>query len=78
VRRGDRFLDDLPLYLAGQRILVIGHVATRWALDHLIDGVPLKTLAAAEFAWQPGWEYLLADAPARRRPATGDVAGAAD
>jgi hypothetical protein len=39
--------------------LVIGHVATRWALDHVLGGVPLEELAAADFAWQPGWEYRL-------------------
>ena len=53
-----RFLDDLPSRWDGQRVLVIGHVATRWALDHVLGGVPLEDLAAADFAWQPGWEYL--------------------
>jgi alpha-ribazole phosphatase/probable phosphoglycerate mutase len=32
-------------------------VATRWALDHHLNGVPLETLVAADFAWQEGWEY---------------------
>jgi hypothetical protein len=44
-------------------VLVIGHVATRWALDHHLGGVPLENLAAEDFAWQPGWEYSL-DPPA--------------
>jgi alpha-ribazole phosphatase/probable phosphoglycerate mutase len=52
-----RFLGDLPLRWDGQRVLVIGHVATRWGLDHLIRGVPLGELAGQDFAWQPGWEY---------------------
>jgi hypothetical protein len=42
-----------------KRVLVVGHVATRWGLDHLIHGVPLETLAVADFAWQEGWEYRL-------------------
>jgi 2,3-bisphosphoglycerate-dependent phosphoglycerate mutase len=54
-----RFLDDLPLRWAGQRVLVIGHVATRWGLDHLIGGVPLEDLAEQEFIWQEGWEYQI-------------------
>jgi hypothetical protein len=37
---------------------VIGHVATRWALDHL-RGVPLEQLVVAPFDWRPGWEYVL-------------------
>jgi hypothetical protein len=40
-------------------VAVIGHVATRWGLDHVIGGVPLEELMAAEFRWQPGWEYRL-------------------
>ena len=43
----------------GQRVLVIGHVATRWGLDHLIDGLPLEDLMEQDFAWQEGWEYRL-------------------
>ncbi|HLT21280.1 MAG TPA: histidine phosphatase family protein, partial [Thermomicrobiales bacterium] len=36
VARAGRVLDDLPLYWEGGRVLIIGHVATRWALDHLL------------------------------------------
>jgi hypothetical protein len=50
---------DRRLRWAGRRVLVIGHVATRWGLDHLVRQIPLGELAAADFAWQPGWEYLL-------------------
>lgn len=57
VTRVGRFLDDLALCWQGQRVLVVGHVATRWALDHLVDGVPLERLAAEDFQWQEGWEY---------------------
>lgn len=57
--RLSRFLADLPLRWNGQRVLVIGHVATRWGLDHHITGTPLETLAAEDFAWQEGWEYRL-------------------
>jgi len=59
VNRVSRFLDDLPLRWRGQRVLVIGHVATRWALN----GVPLEDLIDADFAWQPGWECRLPEAP---------------
>ncbi len=40
---------DLALRWDGQRILVIGHVATRWGLDHFIGGVPLEDLAEQDF-----------------------------
>ena len=54
-----RFLDDLPLRWDGVRVLVIGHVATRWAFEHHLNGVALADLASAEFAWREGWEYRL-------------------
>ena len=55
VERVGRGLDDLP----GGRVLVIGHIATRWALEHRCLGRSLEELAAEEFLWQPGWEYEL-------------------
>lgn len=54
-----RFLGDLPSRWEGQRILVIGHVATRWGLDHFIGGAALEDLVAEDFAWREGWEYRL-------------------
>jgi broad specificity phosphatase PhoE len=59
VERVRSFLDDLPSGLEGRRILVIGHAATRWALENLLEGTPLEALVGAPFVWQPGWEYLL-------------------
>jgi 2,3-bisphosphoglycerate-dependent phosphoglycerate mutase len=59
VARVGRFLGDVPLRWNGQRILVIGHVATRWGLDHFVGGVPLADLADRAVGWQPGWEYRL-------------------
>ena len=53
------FLDDLSPGLEGQRIVVIGHSATRWSLDHLLFGVALEELVAAPFDWREGWLYDL-------------------
>ncbi len=60
VRRVGRFLGDLSLRWSDTRVLVIGHVATRWAFDHLIDDVPLEKPVDADFGWREGWEYRLA------------------
>ncbi len=60
--RVSRFLADLPLRWSGQRVLVIGHVATRWGLEHWINGTPLETLAREDFTWQAGWEYQIRQA----------------
>jgi broad specificity phosphatase PhoE len=63
VARVGRFLDDLPTRWDGARVLVIGHVATRWALDHYLRGIPLEDLAHEDFAWREGWEYELTGRP---------------
>lgn len=59
VRRVQDFLDELAGMFADARILVIGHSATRWALDHLLHGVELEDLVDAPFEWQEGWVYVL-------------------
>jgi broad specificity phosphatase PhoE len=43
----------------GERVLVIGHSATRFALDVVAGGRQLEEVMAEPFAWQPGWEYVL-------------------
>jgi broad specificity phosphatase PhoE len=59
VERVRSFLYDLARAWDGTRVVVIGHAATRWALDHLLLGVPLPDLVGAPFAWQEGWEYVV-------------------
>jgi len=53
------FLDDVAAEFDGRRVLVIAHSAQRWALRHLLEGVPLEELVDAPFMWQEGWEYVL-------------------
>ncbi len=57
--RVGRFLSDLPLRWDGHRILVVGHAATRWGLEHFLNGRDLEAVITADFAWQEGWEYKL-------------------
>jgi 2,3-bisphosphoglycerate-dependent phosphoglycerate mutase len=57
VARVVRLLGDLSPRWDESRVLIVGHVATRWALDHYLAGIDLRTLANRDFAWQPGWEY---------------------
>jgi broad specificity phosphatase PhoE len=53
------FLDDVAREFDGQRVLVIAHSAQRWALRHLLEGVPLEELVDGPFEWQEGWEYVV-------------------
>jgi broad specificity phosphatase PhoE len=57
IERVGGFLHDLPTRWAGCHVVVIGHVATRWGLDHFINGRQLDDLIVQEFLWQEGWEY---------------------
>jgi 2,3-bisphosphoglycerate-dependent phosphoglycerate mutase len=59
VARVGGFLEDLKPRWDGARVLVVGHVATRWALDHYLGGVALEDLVNELFEWKPGWEYRL-------------------
>jgi broad specificity phosphatase PhoE len=59
IGRVGSFLRDLPSRWDGARVLLVGHLATRWGLDYYINGVPLETLVEDDFAWQEGWEYRL-------------------
>jgi 2,3-bisphosphoglycerate-dependent phosphoglycerate mutase len=59
VERVTHFLDELVEERQGQRVLLIGHVATRWALDQLVHRRSLEELIDAPFDWREGWEYAL-------------------
>jgi broad specificity phosphatase PhoE len=53
------FLRDLAAQWDNRRILIIAHSANRWALDHLLNGIPFEDLVDASFNWQEGWRYSL-------------------
>lgn len=59
IARTGRFLADLSAIWDGARVLVIGHSAQRFALDHLLNGERLEALVEAPFTWREGWEYHL-------------------
>jgi broad specificity phosphatase PhoE len=59
VARVASFLEELARDFDEARVVVVGHSATRWALDHLLTGAALHDLVVAPFAWQEGWSYAL-------------------
>ena len=59
IHRVGCFLNDLPLRWEGGRVLVVGHVATRWAFEYYLNHVALEDLIEADFAWRAGWDYFL-------------------
>jgi broad specificity phosphatase PhoE len=43
----------------GKRVMIVGHRATQYALENLINRVPLVDAITAPWKWRPGWMYLL-------------------
>lgn len=57
-RMGD-FLRDLLRDYNGKRIMMIGHRATQYGLEHWIKGISVNDAVVAPWKWQPGWSYFL-------------------
>jgi broad specificity phosphatase PhoE len=53
------FLQDLLRDFDGKRVMIIGHRATQYGLEHWIKGLPLDEVIPAPWKWQPGWKYTL-------------------
>lgn len=58
-KRMKKFLEQLKKKYDGKRVMIIGHRATQYGLEHLIKGKSLEELVKLPFKWQPGWTYQL-------------------
>lgn len=61
MKRMKEFLDELRAKYDDRHkmVMIIGHRATQYGLEHWINGIDLKTLVTASFKWQPRWTYTL-------------------
>lgn len=59
VERAVGFYEELRAGRDGERVLVVGNIATRLALEVHAAGRALEDLVDEPFVWQPGWEYVL-------------------
>ena len=57
VERVSAWLTETAGAFAERTVLVIGHRATFYALEHLIGKVPLQKAVTSPWLWQPGWIY---------------------
>jgi broad specificity phosphatase PhoE len=57
--RMKKFLHDLFKNYAGKKVMIVGHRATQYGLEHWIKGVPLEKAVTDPWKWQPGWTYSL-------------------
>lgn len=58
-KRMKDFLSDLLKNYDGKKVMIIGHRATQYGLEHWIKDVPLKKAVTDPWEWQPGWTYYL-------------------
>ena len=52
-------LSELRDEWPGGFVLIVGHRATHYALDHLLGGLDLRDALRRPWKWQPGWKYDL-------------------
>ena len=57
VGRVSTWLTETTTTFAGRTVLVIGHRATFYALEHLVRDIPLQEAVTSTWHWQPGWTY---------------------
>ncbi len=53
------FLDWLKANFDGKTVVIIGHRATQYGLEHHLKEKDLKACVTEPWAYQPGWEYEL-------------------
>jgi len=53
------FLHETAPEYQNKTIMIIGHRATRIALEHLLNNMTLEQAATQSNEWQPGWHYTL-------------------
>ncbi len=58
-QRMKEFLDYLKKNYEGKKVMIIGHRATQYGLEHSIKGVAIKDAVTAPWKWQPGSGYQL-------------------
>ena len=57
VERVSAWLAEIAARFPGRTVLVVGHRATFYALEHLVMRVPLDQAVTSPWRWQPGWIY---------------------
>ena len=58
-QRMKSFLDDLKKNYQGKKVMIIGHRATQYGLEHWVKELSLEEIISAPWSWQPGWTYHL-------------------
>jgi broad specificity phosphatase PhoE len=63
VDRMSEWLSEVRRDYNADSVLVIGHRATVYSLEHLVNQVSLHDAVTLPWKWQPGWTYHLGASP---------------
>lgn len=59
MKRMGEYLDWLRQNFDGKTVMIIGHRATQYSLEHHVLGKNIKSCVTEPWSWQPGWKYEL-------------------
>jgi broad specificity phosphatase PhoE len=59
--RVGKFLVEVLMDYDDRKVMIIGHRATQYSLENIINSVSLCDAISKPFKWQPGWKYNLKD-----------------
>jgi len=59
IARNQEFYRELKEKYPDKIVLVVGHRATQYGLDTLVEGKTIEECLNTPFKWQPYWEYNL-------------------
>ncbi len=59
MKRMKDFLDYLKQNFDGKTVMIVGHRATQYGLEHWIKGKTIEQCLTEPWTYQPGWEYEL-------------------
>lgn len=59
MQRMEHFLADLHKNYQDKTVLIVGHRATQYGLEHWINNKTTEQAVLEPWQWQPGWQYIL-------------------
>jgi broad specificity phosphatase PhoE len=59
--RMESFLVDLAKDFEDKRVMIVGHRATQYGLEHTVLGKPIVDVVSAPWSYQPGWTYEMVE-----------------
>jgi 2,3-bisphosphoglycerate-dependent phosphoglycerate mutase len=59
IDRMGSFLADLKARWDGKTVMIIGHRATQYGLEHFLNNKTLEQCVSEPWSWKPGWTYQL-------------------